>query len=133
MSLFTLLLVVIGLVVIVGVLKGMNREDRNAVLKASITGAKAATVYAASQSRSVVRTSYDAGKGLGAEVSAEYYEQTGALDKWSNDLEAKGVTKVVAEVAKEHRKLIGLDEAEKAAAEYRRSREAKAAKAAAQF
>lgn len=127
MSLFTLLLVVIGLVVVIGVLRGMNREDRSAVLKASITGAKAATVYVASQSKSVVRTSYDAGLGLGAQVSAEYHEQTNDLAKWSDDLEARGVTRVTAEVAKEHRKMVGLDEAANAAADYRKAQEAKLA------
>lgn len=122
-------LVILVVVVILGVgaLKGMNREDRSSLLKGAITGTKVAVVYTASQTKHVGKTTYDFGHGLGNQISNEYQEQTAGIGKWSDELEAKGVTKTIASIAKEHRDYVGITAAEEAAANYRKEQEARKA------
>lgn len=108
---FTIILIVLIVIAIVGALRAMTKSERATVIKGATNVLSFGTVYTAKVAKGAVKNAYVAGNIVGTHVSLEGQDSLNAVSDFNKDLQSKGgVVRVAINTANEHAVSLGLQE-----------------------
>ena len=110
----TYLIAAIVIILVVGALRAMTKEERHTIIKGAANTAKVGGSYGLVVVKETVKLSYNSGTWIGNEISLNQQESLNAIKSFNEEMGRLGAARTGKQAATEHLDFIGITGSNKA-------------------